>query len=594
MRQYHYSYTSTEPEYLYIGLVTFKFTATATGGVTGFTPSATGLANGFVIADNLINPTDAPQTVTYTVYPVSPTGCNDGPAKVITVTVNPTPRIFPVYPNTIQCDSTTTAILLQSPSTFTSGLITFKFTATATGGVTGFTPSATGLANGFVIADNLINPTDAPQTVTYTVYPVSPTGCNDGPAKVITVTVNPTPRIFPVYPNTIQCDSTTTAILLQSPSTFTSGLITFRYTVTATGGVTGFTTPVSGLPNNHVITDQLINPTDAPQTVTYTVYPVSPTGCNDGPGKIITVTVNPTPRIFPVYPNTIQCDSTTTAILLQSPSTFTSGLITFKFTATATGGVTGFTPSATALPNGFVIADNLINPTDAPQTVTYTVIPVSPTGCNDGPAKVITVTVNPTPRIFPVYPNTIQCDSTTTAILLQSPSTFTSGLITFRYTVTATGGVTGFTTPASGLPNNHIIADNLINPTDAPQTVTYTVYPVSPTGCNDGPAKIITVTVNPTPRIFPVYPNTIQCDSTTTAILLQSPSTFTSGLVTFRYTASSTGLVTGYNTADNGLANNYIISDKLVNQTDTFRVVTYRVVPVSPVGCAEGPARMLL
>ena len=575
------------------GLVTFRYTVTATGGVTGFSTPVSGLPNNHVIADKLINPTDSPQTVTYTIYPVSPTGCHDGPPVVITVTVNPTPRIFPVYPNTIQCDSTTTAILLQSPSTFTSGLITFKFIATATGGVTGFTASASGLPNNYVIADNLINPSDEPQTVTYVVTPVSPTGCPDGPSKIITVTVNPTPRIFPVPTNSIQCDSTFTNIQLQSPSTFTSGLVTFRYTVTATGGVTGFSTPVSGLPNNHVIADKLINPTDSPQTVTYTIYPVSPTGCHDGPPVVITVTVNPTPRIFPVYPNTIQCDSTTTAILLQSPSTFTSGLITFKFTATATGGVTGFTASASGLPNNYVIADNLINPTDAPQTVTYVVTPVSPTGCNDGPSKIITVTVNPTPRIFPVYPNTIQCDSTTTAILLQSPSTFTSGLITFKFTATATGGVTGFTASASGLPNNYVIADNLINPTDAPQTVTYVVTPVSPTGCNDGPSKIITVTVNPTPRIFPVYPNTIQCDSTTTAILLQSPSTFTSGPITFRFTATATGGVTGFTASASGLPNNYVIADNLINPTDAPQTVTYVVTPVSPTGCHDGPSKII-
>ena len=107
----------------------------------------------------LINNSDKPIKVAYTVN-AHILGCPEFIPVSDTILVNPTPRIFPVYPNTIQCDSTTTAILLQSPSTFTSGLVTFKFTATATGGVTGFTPSATGLANGFVIADNLINPTE--------------------------------------------------------------------------------------------------------------------------------------------------------------------------------------------------------------------------------------------------------------------------------------------------------------------------------------------------------------------------------------------------------------------------------------------------
>ncbi len=582
--------TLQSPSTFTSGVVTFKYTATATGGVTGFTPGATGLPNNHVIADKLINPTDAPQTVTYMVVPVSPTGCSDGPSVNIVVTVNPTPRIHPAPVNTIQCDNTATGIRLQSPSTFTSGVVTFNFTATATGGVTGFTPTATGLPNDHVITDVLVNPTDAPQTVTYRVVPVSPTGCHDGPAVTFTVTVNPTPGVFPVPVPTIQCDSTTTSITLQSPSTFTSGVVTFNYTVTATGGVTGFAAIVTGLPDNHVISDKLINPTDAPQTVTYRVVPVSPTGCNDGPAVNIVVTVNPTPRIFPVPVSTAQCDNTSTSITLQSPSTFTSGVVTFNFTATATGGVTGFTPTASGLPNNHVITDVLVNPTDAPQTVTYRVVPVSPTGCHDGPAVTFTVTVNPTPKIYPAPINTIQCDNTATSIRLQSPSTFTSGAITFKFTATATGGVTGFTPSASGLPNDHIIADVLVNPTDSPQDVTYTIIPVSPTGCADGPPVSVTVTVNPTPRVFPVPVPTIQCDSTTTNITLQSPSTFTSGVVTFKYTATATGGVTGFTPGATGLPNNHVIADKLINPTDAPQTVTYMVVPVSPTGCSDGPS----
>ena len=49
-----------------------------------------------------------------------------------------------------------------------------------------------------------------------------------------------------------------------------------------------------------------------------------------------------------------------------------------------------------------MIADVLTNPTDAPQTVTYTIVPVSPSGCADGPSKVVVVTVNPTPQVVPV------------------------------------------------------------------------------------------------------------------------------------------------------------------------------------------------
>ena len=182
----------------------------------------------------------------------------------------------------------------------------------------------------------------------------------DGSPRIFTISVNPVPKVVPSGTEQIICDNGTTNIILGSPSTFTSGVVTFNYTATATGGVTGYTASATGLPNNHVITDVLVNPTDAPQTVIYTITPVSPVGCNNGPSVNVTVTVNPTPRIFPVPANSIQCDSTTTNITLESPSTFTSGVVTFKYTATATGGMTGFTASATGLPDGHIITDKLI------------------------------------------------------------------------------------------------------------------------------------------------------------------------------------------------------------------------------------------
>ena len=65
------------------------------------------------------------------------------------------------------------------------------------------------------------------------------------PSKTVVVTVNPTPQVIPSPVAQTLCNDGTTNVILNSPSTFTSGLITFNYTVVATGGVTGFSTPVS-------------------------------------------------------------------------------------------------------------------------------------------------------------------------------------------------------------------------------------------------------------------------------------------------------------------------------------------------------------
>jgi gliding motility-associated-like protein len=583
--------TLTSPSIFTSGLITFNYTVVATGGVTGFTTPVTGLPNNYVIADVLHNATDAPQTVTYTIVPISPTGCAAGPSQTVVITVNPTPQVVPTTLAQTICNDGTTNVTLTSPSIFNNGPITFNYTVVATGGVTGFTTPVTGLPNNHVIADVLHNPTNSPQTVTYTIVPISPTGCAAGPVKTVVITVNPTPQVVTSILTQTICNDGTTNVTLTSPSTFNNGPITFNYTVVATGGVTGFITPVTGLPNNHVIADVLHNPTDSPQTVTYTIVPISPTGCAAGPSKTVVITVNPTPQVVPSTLTQTICNDGTTSVVITSPSTFTSGVITFNYTVVATGGVTGFTTPVTGLPNNFVISDVLHNPTDTSQTVTYTIVPISPTGCAAGPVKIVVITVDPTPQVVPSTTAQTICNNGTTNVILSSPSTFTHGVITFNYTVTSTGGITGFTTPVTGLPNNYVISDVLNNSTDAPQTLTYKIVPISPMGCTSDPIKIVNIIVNPTPRIFPVPSNSTQCDSLTTNIRLQSPSIFTSGLITFKYTVTSTGSISGYNSPVSGLLNNQIIGDKLINNTDHFQNVTYQVVPVSPLGCSDGTAQ---
>ncbi len=609
------TYTDIElqsPSIFTDGAVSFKYTAVASGNagdITGFTASDGGLANGYTISQQLINHTDEPQTVSYTITPVSGVVCNDGPSRTVVVTVNPTPRIFPVPLNSTQCDSTYTDIELQSPSIFTDGAVSFKYTAVASGNagdITGFTATDGGLANGYTISQQLINHTDEPQTVSYTITPVSGVVCNDGPSRTVVVTVNPTPRIFPVPLNSTQCDSTYTDIELQSPSIFTDGAVSFKYTAVASGNagdITGFTATDGGLANGYTISQQLINHTDEPQTVSYTITPVSGVVCNDGPSRTVVVTVNPTPRIFPVPLNSTQCDSTYTDIELQSPSIFTDGAVSFKYTAVASGNagdITGFTASDGGLANGYTISQQLINHTDEPQTVSYTITPVSGVVCNDGPSRTVVVTVNPTPRIFPVPLNSTQCDSTYTDIELQSPSIFTDGAVSFKYTAVASGNagdITGFTATDGGLANGYTISQQLINHTDEPQTVSYTITPVSGVVCNDGPSRTVVVTVNPTPRIFPVPLNSTQCDSTYTDIELQSPSIFTDGAVSFKYTAVASGNagdITGFTATDGGLANGYTISQQLINHTDEPQTVSYTITPVSGVVCNDGPSRTVV
>ena len=278
------------------------------------------------------------------------------------------------------------------------------------------------------------------------------------------------------------CNDGTTNVTLGSPSTFTSGVITFDYTVVATGGVTGFTHLLTGLPKDHVIADVLHNPTDDPQTVTYTIVPISPTGCAAGPSKVVVITVNPTPQVVPSTLTQTICNDGTTNVTLGSPSTFTSGVITFNYTVVATGGVTGL-HTVTLLPKDHIIADVLHNPTDAPQTVTYTIVPISPTGCAAGPSRVVVITVEPTPHASISTTTPIICDGSNVNVTVDSPTLTTApGNLSYVVAVTSSdmahlGGTasTGFTLVKTDLP--FTINGTLTNSSDAPIVVTYTVTP---------------------------------------------------------------------------------------------------------------------
>ena len=107
--------------------------------------------------------------------------------------------------------------------------------------------------------------------------------------------------------------------------------------------------------------------------------------------------------------------------------------------------------------------------------------------------------VNPTPK-FTVTPlnNTI-CSGSAINISLNSSTQPSSG-IRFDYTVSSTGGISGYVTPVNNLLNNAIISNILTNDSLLAETLTYTIIPRSVAGCVGDPASA-SVTINPFPVI---------------------------------------------------------------------------------------------
>ncbi len=297
---------------------------------------------------------------------------------------------------------------------------TYGWTRTNPAGIITNLPLS-GSADGDKISGVFSNTTNSPIIVTFTIIPTGPatTFCVGNPVSA-SVTVNPTPRVYTLPAAIIQCDSTNTSIQLVSPSTFTGGFVSFKYSVTSTGSVTGYTT-TSGLPNNHYITDKLVNQTDNYQTVTYRVVPVSPAGCADGPSQTVAVTVNPTPRAVPLNIKPEICFGGKTEIVLRSPSVMTSGSIVFDYTVSVTGGpgiVAGNTSGELNHVPGYIINRQYNNSSDTLQSVYFAIRPkVDNNICLPGKTFVSEVKVHPVPLQSLIIPKTLTCEGGSDAAL---------------------------------------------------------------------------------------------------------------------------------------------------------------------------------
>jgi gliding motility-associated-like protein len=257
------------------------------------------------------------------------------------------------------------------------------------------------------------------------------------------------------------------------------------------------------------------------------------------------------------------------------------------------------------------LTENLVNNTNDVQTVSYTFTPHIRPGdggseCTGGIPVTVTIKINPQPKIA-VTTNPVLCFNENARFNLSTVNTVisTGGQwrydveITYPADVTGTYGGPGATVTVPNLTLIGIASfiDAPINTSDGVRTLSYKFTPHIRPGdggpdCQNGIPVTLTININPQPRIFPIPLNTTQCDKTTTSIQLQSPSTFTAGAISFDYTVTPNSGVTGYSTTPvTGLGNNSKITDNLVNSTDHFQIVTYRVIPVSPTGCAPGQYR---
>lgn len=180
-------------------------------------------------------------------------------------------------------------------------------------------------------------------------------------------------------------------------------------------------------------------------------------------------------------------------------------LATFAWTRDNPSGIASSVPmSGTALVIGNILSGSFTNTTDAPITITFTIIPTgqAPTYCIGLPVTA-TVTVNPTPRAVPVNSDSEICYGGLTAITLASPTVMTNGNIQFDYTVSVTGAmgeVVGNTDIKNNLAPGYQIILPYQNNSGTIQSVFYSITPKNVlSGCLSGPIVVPEVKIHPLP-----------------------------------------------------------------------------------------------
>ncbi|CAN5261349.1 hypothetical protein BH09BAC3_BH09BAC3_22840 [soil metagenome] len=591
-----------------IGASNYNVAAVVQAGLTGL--PTTGLARpaNAIFNDAFANKTATPLTVTYTITPNGTNGCI-GDAKVIVFTINPEPVLFNPGQPAI-CSNEITNVILGTDGISVSAAsyqITGKLYSTD-GGATFLAPvpanfvDAGNIAlntpgNSFLIRNDKFTNTRATQVIVrYSVVATGPAAsgaCNSAPVN-FDVPVNPQPTFDPALNPTPVCSGVISSVTLGvapgsvGATTYNINSITFTG-LTAGASNTGIGT---GKLANAIFNDVYINTTNGPIPAVYKIVPVSAAGCL-GPEATLTLTINASPEVEDNLGQTV-CSDAVGGITLATKGSSTPAsnynIISVTIQAGLIANAGNVAIPASAVAPGYLATDRFDNPTNAVLTVTYRVEPRSGLNCL-GPQKDIVLKIEPTIKATPINNKPNICSTSgngadPTDILFVSPTVPTAGVITFSYTAVSSIGaqMSGFVPALSNLAAGYRITDNLVNNSNAPAFVTYTITPIANgarggAGCNGTPVPVV-VNVEPKPKLVAAPTIRTVCEGVATNISLTSLTTPSVGTVEYLLvSAVATGGVTGASANGTVFAKTSTLNDILSNPGISQETVTYTLRP---------------
>jgi gliding motility-associated-like protein len=533
---------------------TFNWTANASVGTTGATNGS-----GASISQVLSNSTNTQGTVSYTITTQGPAAnvCA-GQNVIVPITVEAIPSIQFSGANQAICSGNLTQAINLSSNVLNT---TMTWNAVVPPGISGATLSGSNT----IPAQTLTNSTTSPLTITITAN-ATINGCV-GPNSNYTIQVYPTPSI--VVTPSVDTICSGSNILAQLTSNILN--TTYQWTVNPNVNITGATNG-SGATINQLI----LNSSAQLQNFSYVITPVAP-GPNGGgcPGSNATlnVWVNPVALVTFSLPNQTICSGT--ASQQVSISSATNGAI-ITWTSSIPAGISGASASGGAT----IPIQNLVNNTNAPITIIYSVSVSTNSGNCAGTLATYSITVNPIPVLsFSAGPQTICSGAQSTAVNLTSNIAAPNAAgLSYSWSAAQPNGITGLV--SSGV--NSIPVQTLTSTNTSPTIITFVgliTYTNNSVACA-GASGNYTITVNPLPQVTINSPSPVICSNSTTNICFTSPVLNTS----FAYTAAVGPGITG---AAAGVGN--CITQTLVNSLLTQGTVTYTVVATAN-GCSGSSA----
>ena len=475
--------------------VKFRYVTEAPAGVTVTPATGTGLNNNDILTNTITNTNDQAQLVKFIVTPYTRqagsenekcTGIND----TAYVWVEPTARIMVAPKVDTICDGAQVNITLTSPSVPTRA-VKFRYVTEAPAGVTVTPATGTGLNNNDILINTVTNTNDQAQLVKFIVTPYSRVAGSEnekctGISDTAYVWVEPTARMSVTPKQDTICDGSPVSITLTSPSVPTRP-VKFRYVTEAPAGVTVAPASGIGLNNNDILINTITNTNDQAQLVKFIITPYSRvagsenekcTGIND----TAYVWVEPTVRVIATLQKDTLCSGDFTTIDLNSPYVPTRPVM-IRYYTQAPYGISVAPASGTALPDGSVLTETLVNMTDTAKQVVFIIVPYTRESASEsekctGLADTVRVWVEPTPRVGLTPAQDTICTSLTPLVLF---STVTRSVqpVNFSYEAQYNASFVSvyFAKDTIDLLPGFTLEDSIVNLTTVPQMVTFIAYP---------------------------------------------------------------------------------------------------------------------